>query len=97
MSCLECRTQTRYRFSEQMMTGIECSHLFCVSCWTEYLTTKIMDQGMGQTISCAAHSCEILVDDQTVMNLIKDSKVKIKYQQLITKSFVEVSCLGDLV
>lgn len=74
-----------------MMTGIECGHRFCTNCWTEYLTTKIIDEGMGQTISCAAHACPILVDDHTVMRLIVDPKVKLKYQHLITKSFVEVS------
>ncbi|XP_064102136.1 E3 ubiquitin-protein ligase arih1-like [Macrobrachium nipponense] len=76
-----------------MMTGIECGHRFCTSCWTEYLTTKIIDEGMGQTISCAAHACSILVDDQTVMRLITDPKVKLKYQHLITKSFVECNRL----
>lgn len=30
------------------MAGLECGHKFCVQCWTEYLTTKIMDEGMGQ-------------------------------------------------
>eukprot|EP00918_Siedleckia_nematoides_P026310 GHVU01056764.1.p1 GENE.GHVU01056764.1~~GHVU01056764.1.p1 ORF type:complete len:546 (-),score=74.56 GHVU01056764.1:424-2061(-) len=72
-----------------MMTGLECGHRFCSQCWTEYLTTKIMDEGMGQTIACAAHGCDILVDDATVMNLLTDPKVKLKYQHLITNSFVE--------
>ncbi|KAG1680888.1 E3 ubiquitin-protein ligase arih1l [Nymphon striatum] len=76
-----------------MMTGIECGHLFCISCWTEYLTTKIIEEGMGQTITCAAHNCDILVDDQTVMRLITDTKVKLKYQHLITNSFVECNRL----
>lgn len=49
------------------MRGLECGHDFCTLCWTEYLTTKIMDEGMGQKISCAAHGCDILVDDMTVM------------------------------
>ena len=30
------------------MTGLECGHKFCVHCWSQYLTTKIMDEGMGQ-------------------------------------------------
>lgn len=50
-----------------------------------------MEEGVGQTIACAAHGCEILVDDANVMRLVKDSKVKLKYQHLITNSFVEVS------
>jgi len=76
-----------------MMTGLECDHKFCMQCWTEYLTTKIMQEGMGQTISCAAHGCDILVDDATVMRLITDPKVKLKYQHLITNSFVECNRL----
>jgi ariadne-1 len=74
-----------------MMTGLECGHRFCTQCWGEYLTTKIMEEGVGQTIACAAHGCDILVDDATVMRLVRDSKVKLKYQHLITNSFVEVS------
>jgi hypothetical protein len=50
-----------------------------------------MEEGMGNKISCAAHECDILVDDQTVMSLINDPKVKLKYQHFITNSFVEVS------
>lgn len=76
-----------------MMTGIECGHKFCTQCWTAYLTMKIMDEGMGQTISCAAHGCDILVDDATVMKLITDPRVKLKYQHLITNSFVECNKL----
>jgi ariadne-1 len=49
------------------MDGLECGHRFCKLCWGEYLKTKIMDEGMGLTISCAAHNCDILVDDNTVM------------------------------
>lgn len=78
---------------QAMMTGLECSHKFCTQCWTEYLTTKIMDEGMGQTIACAAHGCDILVDDATVMKLVTDPKVKLKYQHLITNSFVECNRL----
>ena len=82
-----------------MMTGLDCGHRFCHSCWAEYLTTKIMSEGIGQTISCAAHNCEILIDDATVMKLVPDAKVRLKYQHLITNSFVEVctnwlSCNG---
>ncbi|XP_047014211.1 E3 ubiquitin-protein ligase arih1l isoform X1 [Ictalurus punctatus] len=74
-------------------TGLECGHKFCMQCWGDYLTTKIIEEGMGQTISCPAHNCDILVDDNTVMRLITDSKVKLKYQHLITNSFVECNRL----
>ncbi|XP_054071345.1 E3 ubiquitin-protein ligase ARIH1 isoform X2 [Rissa tridactyla] len=80
-------------YSNSYFTGLECGHKFCMQCWSEYLTTKIMEEGMGQTISCPAHGCDILVDDNTVMRLITDSKVKLKYQHLITNSFVECNRL----
>lgn len=74
-----------------MMTGLECDHRFCKSCWREYLTTKIMEEGLGQSIACAAHGCDILVDDVTVMRLLSEQRVRTKYQHLITNSFVEVN------
>lgn len=80
-----------------MMTGLECGHKFCTHCWGEYLTTKIMEEGLGQSISCAAHGCDIIVDDVTVMKLVPDSRVKLKYQHLITNSFVEVSVAPRLM
>jgi len=70
------------------MTGIECGHTFCRTCWQNYLTYKIMHEGIGQTIPCPAQ-CDILVDDKTVLTLIASSDVRSKYQHLITNSFVE--------
>jgi ariadne-1 len=70
------------------MTGLECGHIFCRSCWQHYLTYKIIHEGIGQTISCPS-KCDILVDDKTVLNLIEASEVRSKYQHLITNSFVE--------
>lgn len=80
-------------YPPSLMSGLECGHRFCIHCWREYLHTKIMEEGVGQSIECAAHGCNILVDDVTVMRLIKDSKVKLKYQHLITNSFVECNRL----
>lgn len=75
------------------MTGLECGHRFCTQCWNEYLTTKIMEEGVGQTIACPAHNCPILVDDETAMGLLKDPRVKLKFQHLITNSFVKCNRL----
>ena len=83
-TCLIC-CSTR---STGDMAGLECGHVFCISCWRYYLTTKIMHEGIGQTISCPA-KCDILVDDKTVLSLIGALDVRRKYQHLITNSFVE--------
>ena len=78
-------------FPLQLLTGLACGHLYCNQCWTEYLTTKIMDEGASQMIECPG--CNIVVDDQTVMKLITDPSVKLKYQHLITNSFVQCNRL----
>ncbi|CAF0775606.1 unnamed protein product [Didymodactylos carnosus] len=82
--CVICCSQ---KLSHEM-AGLECGHIFCTSCWQCYLTTKIMHEGIGQTISCPA-KCDILVDDKTVLTLIDHPDVRRKYQHLITNSFVE--------
>lgn len=40
--------QVHVLFLLQYFTGLECGHKFCMQCWSEYLTTKIMEEGMGQ-------------------------------------------------
>ncbi|VDO97102.1 unnamed protein product [Soboliphyme baturini] len=82
-----------HSYDPTLMIGLECSHRFCMSCWITYLTTKIMDEGMGQTISCAAYKCDILVDDSIIMKVLKERKVKMRYQHLITNNFVECNRL----
>lgn len=45
----------------QYFTGLECGHKFCMQCWGDYLTTKIIEEGMGQVRSATArrrlHCC----------------------------------------
>jgi len=76
-----------------MMTSLECGHLYCNSCWGEYLTIRIMDDGASQSIECPSSKCEILVDDKTVMALVEEPRTKLRYQHLITNSFVQCNRL----
>eukprot|EP01136_Pigoraptor_vietnamica_P020831 Opistho-1_new@70266 len=48
-----------------------------------------MDEGKGESISCPAHGCNILVDEFTVTSLIQEPRVLQKYQYLIAKAFVQ--------
>ena len=104
-----------------MMTGLDCGHTYCSSCWTEYLMSKIEDGGANKAIECPGEcdrmvsidieispqlhcsiyyrklvlyfydiSFPVQVEDTTVMDLLKDPSVKVKYQYLITSSFVQV-------
>ena len=76
------------------MTSLECGHAYCNTCWSEYLTTKIMDEGASQTIACPTNDCDILVDDKIVYRLIASSDVILKYQ--VTASIQEVLLLLNM-
>jgi ariadne-1 len=57
-------------------------------CWRQYLTNKIISDGVCNAITCAENGCDIIVDDQTITDIVKEPKVRAKYQYLITNSFV---------
>ena len=87
---LDCEICYLTMTSANMMTGLKCRHFFCNDCWNDYLTTKISNEGSCQMIQCpSGQDCKELIDDQTVIKLIKDPKIKVKFQQLITDSFVQ--------
>ncbi|KAF2345172.1 IBR domain, partial [Trinorchestia longiramus] len=73
----------------KMMSGLWCGHRFCTSCWSEYISTKVVDEGTGQSITCAGFDCSVVVEDSIVMSLLKDHKVRLAYQHRISQSFVE--------
>ncbi|KAK2704019.1 E3 ubiquitin-protein ligase ariadne-1-like [Artemia franciscana] len=76
-----------------MMANADCGHRFCCSCWSEYLSVKIVSEGVSQTVLCPATTCNIFLDDKTVLKLVTEPKVRVKYQHLITNSFVECNRL----
>lgn len=44
-------------FFLQYFTGLECGHKFCMQCWGDYLTTKIIEEGMGQVLTFLEINC----------------------------------------
>ena len=75
------------------MYEMECGHRFCTTCWNAFLSNKIMNEGMGQQITCCGYDCRVLVSDEAVMSLLTDSSIKVKFQRVITNNFVEVKLL----
>lgn len=73
--------------------SLECGHCFCVGCWNQYLINKIKNEGKAESIQCAGHKCRVYMGDESVMTLLKDNEVKLTYQNLITKSFIECNRL----
>lgn len=72
--------------------ALACGHRYCTSCWRTYLTAKI-EEGECQSITCAAHKCDIVMDDETLLCLIIDEEVKHRYQYLNADSFVKCNKL----
>ena len=62
-------------------------------CWKEYLETKIVQDGVSLSIQCPSGDCQVLVNDATVLELLKDSEHATKYELLITNNLVECNGL----
>lgn len=73
------------------MHGLECGHKFCRGCWNHYLTQKIAEEGLSQSIMCLEPNCEMLVDDENVLMWIDDSTVLAKYNRSMAEDFVMVT------
>ena len=68
--------------------GLACGHQFCNLCWCEYLTTKIITDQDCETLSCPGFQCQELVDDDSVKRLVTEKKTQLRFEHLITNSFV---------
>lgn len=89
--CLETKTEAKD------MVGLECGHGFCVECWRGYLRHKIMNEGVALTLPCPSHDCKRLMGEEAVQRLLEEDpngeEIGLRYQRLITNSFVEASKL----
>lgn len=72
------------------MSSAGCEHEFCNNCWSKYLEVKILDEGMGENITCPAHNCTILLHYETCLNLLKNCRAEEVYKTIIKNSFVDV-------
>lgn len=50
-----------------------------------------MDEGLCDRILCAATDCDVIVDDQIIIELVVDLRAKHRYQLLVANSLVLVS------
>lgn len=80
-------------FKKGNMNGLDCGHFFCSGCYIGYLTYKIMQEGASQMIECPETKCHTIVDEPTLMSIVTDSKIKLKYQKLILDHYVQCNKL----
>ncbi|CAH8581551.1 unnamed protein product [Heterobilharzia americana] len=82
----------KYNFSSSNgingLCGLSCGHRFCRDCWCSYLTVKI-EEGLSIDIKCMSVGCNVLVIEDFLLTLLKNSPVKDKYLNLLFQRMVE--------
>ena len=53
--------------------ALKCGHRYCVDCYTQYLVSKIKDEGEAARIQCPTSGCKRIVDSKTLDFLIEGS------------------------
>lgn len=73
--------------SETEAAFLLCGHQFCANCCCQYFQAKIINDGEGNRIKCPEPDCKLLIDDETIMELIPEN-VKHRFEILISDTFV---------
>ena len=55
--------------------ALKCGHRYCVDCYTQYLTSKIRDEGEAARIQCPSNGCNRVVDSKS-LNFLVENKLK---------------------
>ncbi|KAL3310731.1 hypothetical protein Ciccas_010699 [Cichlidogyrus casuarinus] len=77
-------------YSQDEMRGLGCDHHFCIGCWQSYLKSRIEEFSSCDRIPCPESECGLLLDDASVMELIKeDKRLQLRYQRAIGESYVK--------
>ena len=67
--------------------ALACQHRFCIECYREYLTRKILKEGESRRIQCPG-DCSLIVNE-SILELIVDETTLVKYKQLLLRTFVD--------
>lgn len=68
-----------------------CNNRFCYECLLDYVSSTIKDGGLlGTAIKCPGYNCSYELNDESVFQVLKDPKLKLKYLQIVANCFVQV-------
>ena len=62
--------------------ALKCGHRYCLDCYTQYLESKIKEDGEAARIQCPTRGCNRIVDSKSLNFLVSD-KLKDRYVCLI--------------
>ena len=68
--------------------AMKCEHRFCASCYRQYLTQKIKEEGESARIRCPGEGCNRIVDSRSIDLLIAD-EIKGRYEVLLLRTYVD--------
>ncbi|BGP15687.1 hypothetical protein JCM10213_006142 [Rhodosporidiobolus nylandii] len=70
--------------------ALSCDHRFCKDCYSQYLTSKIVDEGESRRIQCMGNDCNVIVDERTVELLVPPDLLA-RYRTLLNRTYVDDS------
>ena len=53
--------------------ALKCGHRYCVDCYTQYLASKIKDEGEAARIQCPTSGCKRIVDSKSLDFLVEET------------------------
>jgi len=84
LECSICLEEFKFEDMERM----QCNHIFCKSCWKEYLTVTI-SSGKVNEIICPSRGCTLQLDEVTISNMLGNNiDLLTKYQRFVANSYV---------
>lgn len=66
---------------------LSCGHSFCKECWTSHFEIQI-GQGISTQIGCMAPKCDLIVPEDTVLQLLTRMDLRDKYQHFVFADYV---------
>ncbi|GAA5943109.1 E3 ubiquitin-protein ligase HEL1 [Sporobolomyces koalae] len=68
--------------------ALNCDHRFCKACYSQYITSKVVDEGESRRIQCMANDCKVIVDEKSV-ELLVSPEVMTRYRKLLNRTYVD--------
>lgn len=68
--------------------AMKCGHRYCVTCYNQYLTQKIREEGEAARIQCPQDGCKRILDSKS-LDLLVTAELQGRYLELLTRTYVE--------